>query len=190
MIGITGIAGSPRKNGNSSTLLRHVLTGAGTEGAESVETIYANDLRFSGCQNCGACIKTARCALKDDMSDVYDKLDNSDIWVFSTSVFYDNLTGQLKLFFDRLRPFSKSKENKHRKRAGAFIIVYEDRYRADYAAMARVYEKYLPWFGNFIYTDILEIPEMKNVGDILNSPDLLYKAEEFGRNLVVKLKTV
>ena len=48
---VAGIAGSPRRNGNSATLMRAVLRGATAAGAETKE-VYLNGLTFRGCQGC------------------------------------------------------------------------------------------------------------------------------------------
>jgi multimeric flavodoxin WrbA len=50
-IRVLGIAASPRRNGNSSTLLRAALGGASAAGAESA--IRLNDLTCKGCQAWG-----------------------------------------------------------------------------------------------------------------------------------------
>jgi multimeric flavodoxin WrbA len=49
MITVIGIAGSPRRNGNSTTLLSSVLKGAESKGART-ETVHLNDLLYKGCQ--------------------------------------------------------------------------------------------------------------------------------------------
>lgn len=46
--------GSPRKNGNTATLLQKALAGAAEAGAET-ELIHLIDLDYKGCSSCFAC---------------------------------------------------------------------------------------------------------------------------------------
>mgnify|MGYP001825705584 FL=1 len=50
------LLGSPRKQGNSTTLARQIIKGAESAGAE-VETIYLNGLKIKPCQGCYGCKK-------------------------------------------------------------------------------------------------------------------------------------
>ena len=95
------IVGSPRKNGNTDTILESVLDGARAYGAE-VEKIYLSDLRFKGCIGCEGCAKTTKCILNDDMQRVYEKLDQSDGLVLGSPTYFYNVSGLMKLFIDRL----------------------------------------------------------------------------------------
>ena len=53
---ILGIAGSPRRNGNTDLLLAEFLKGAVSKGA-NVKTIYLNKLKITPCQHCDACLQ-------------------------------------------------------------------------------------------------------------------------------------
>ncbi|GAJ23063.1 unnamed protein product, partial [marine sediment metagenome] len=57
---VLGIAGSPRRGGNTDLLLAEVMRGAASRGAE-VKTIILNDLEISPCQHCDACLEAGRC---------------------------------------------------------------------------------------------------------------------------------
>jgi multimeric flavodoxin WrbA len=65
---ILAFNGSPRKKGNTETLLSEVLLGAASKGAET-RLICLNELNMKGCQGCGACRKKlGACVQKDDVS--------------------------------------------------------------------------------------------------------------------------
>ncbi|GAG85961.1 unnamed protein product, partial [marine sediment metagenome] len=51
---VLGIAGSPRRDGNTDLLLNEVMKGAASKGAE-VKTIILNQLDIAPCQHCDAC---------------------------------------------------------------------------------------------------------------------------------------
>ena len=135
MYKIIGIAGSPRRNGNSTTLLRQILQGAEESGA-AAQTIYLNDLTFRGCQACDGCVNTGECVLKDELTPHYPKLREAGIWILASPVYFDGVSGQTKLFFDRCRCFAMEKGNLKGKRHAAIILTYEDRPRDDYQGIA------------------------------------------------------
>jgi multimeric flavodoxin WrbA len=101
---IIGLAGSPRKGGNSDLLLDALLAGAQSQGAEAIK--YAlNRLSIRGCQACYACKKTGKCKQRDDMDQLYPELLAADVWVFATPVYWWGPSAQLKLALDRMFPF-------------------------------------------------------------------------------------
>jgi len=97
---VLGIYGSPRKGGNSDTVLDAVLAGAADNGAE-LKKLFVRDMIFSGCIECGSCDTTGICALRDDMTSVYDELVASDIIVLASPVFFYGVTSQVKALVDR-----------------------------------------------------------------------------------------
>ncbi|SES97597.1 Multimeric flavodoxin WrbA [Methanococcoides vulcani] len=97
---VLGIVGSPRKNGNTDVVVQKVLEGVAESGAET-ETIYINDLNFKGCQGCGFCNVMPECKIKDDMTEVYKKIEEADGFVFGSSIYFFQFTGQMRLFLDR-----------------------------------------------------------------------------------------
>ena len=96
------LLGSPRKQGNSTTLARQIIKGAESAGAE-VETIYLNGLKIKPCQGCYGCKKknSRGCVVDDDMQSLYPKITASDALVIATPVYWFNMTAQTKIFMDR-----------------------------------------------------------------------------------------
>ena len=95
------IVGSPRKNGNTDTILNSAMQGASDLGAE-VEKIYLSDLQFKGCIGCEGCAKTMKCVLKDDMQPIYQKLEEADGLILGSPTYFYNVSGLMKMFLDRL----------------------------------------------------------------------------------------
>ncbi len=100
MARILGIAGSPRKGGNSDILLDSFLEGA-REGGNEVEKIYIGALSISPCDEGNSCHKTGRCHKMDDMQAIYDKLLSADHLVVSSPTFFMGPPAQLKCMIDR-----------------------------------------------------------------------------------------
>lgn len=104
---VLGFLGSPRKEGNTATLMQEAFRAAEAAGAET-EMIYVNELSMRGCQSCYACRKTRQCKLKDDMSPVYGKINEADAVIFGSPIYMCEMTSQLKGVVDRLFPYLNS----------------------------------------------------------------------------------
>ena len=103
---IYALNGSPRNNGNTADILRHALAGAESAGAE-VELINLGKLNFSGCRSCFTCkLKDGesygKCALKDDLSDILDKLRYADGIIMGSPVYFSAETGLFRNCLERL----------------------------------------------------------------------------------------
>ena len=97
---VLGIAGSPRRGGNTDLLLAEVLKGAAGKGA-GVKTVVLNDLKITPCQHCDACLKEGNCRIKDDMQQIYADLEQADRIVLASPVQFTSVTAQMKGMIDR-----------------------------------------------------------------------------------------
>jgi multimeric flavodoxin WrbA len=99
---VFGIAGSPRTNGNTETLLDWALESAGARGAD-VRKIRVCSMKFSPCLECGCCDATGECVQDDDMHDIYPEFLAADRIVIATPMFFMNMPAQMKAFIDRFQ---------------------------------------------------------------------------------------
>ena len=97
---VLGIAGSPRRGGNTNLLLAEVMRGAASRGAE-VKTIILNDLKITPCQHCDACLEAGKCKIEDDMQMVYRELEEADRIVLASPIQFMGLAAQMKAMIDR-----------------------------------------------------------------------------------------
>lgn len=103
---ITIFNGSPRaENGNTHVMVTAFMKGAVRAGAE-VENVFLAKKEINHCRGCFSCwLKTpGKCIIKDDMAGLIEKLASSDIIVFATPLYVDNVTGIMKNFMDRMIP--------------------------------------------------------------------------------------
>ena len=100
MLKVLGIAGSPRRGGNTDLLLAEVMRGAASKGAE-VKTIILSDLNIAPCQHCDACLKAGKCKVDDDMQMVYRELEAADRIVLASPIQFMSVTAQMKTMIDR-----------------------------------------------------------------------------------------
>jgi multimeric flavodoxin WrbA len=103
---ITIFNGSPRAEaGNTHVMVEAFMKGAREGGAE-VENVFLARKEIKPCRGCFGCwLKTpGECVIKDDMAELLEKFAGSDIVVFATPLYVDNVTGIMKNFMDRLIP--------------------------------------------------------------------------------------
>ena len=103
---VIAINGSPNMGrGNTALILNPFLDGLKEAGAE-VELFYTKQLTVNPCQgelNCW--IKApGHCSRQDDMQWLGGKLQQADVWVLATPVYFCGVTGPLKIIMDRMLP--------------------------------------------------------------------------------------
>lgn len=98
---VLAINGSPRKKGNTSTLIHAVLDGAASAGASTTEVVI-HDLNMKGCQGCFSCRKIyGVCAQKDELSPYLEMVKTCSAFVVGCPIYMYRISGQMKLFVDR-----------------------------------------------------------------------------------------
>ena len=94
------ISGSPRKGGNTELLAEAFAKGAAEH--HHVEIISVCDVKVNPCLGCNACFKTnGICAQKDDMGMIYEKMNQADMLVIASPVYFYGISAQLKAVIDR-----------------------------------------------------------------------------------------
>lgn len=97
------IASSPRKNGNSNRLAEEFKKGAESAG-NKVEIVYLYDKNIGFCRGCLACQKTKKCVIKDDANEIVEKMKGADVIVWTTPIYYYEMSGRMKTMIDRSNP--------------------------------------------------------------------------------------
>ncbi|QOR36318.1 flavodoxin family protein [Clostridium sp. 'deep sea'] len=112
---VIAFAGSPRINGNSDLLLNECLKAAREKGAE-VEKIYLDLKVISPCKACDFCRSNGhKCIINDDMQLIYRKLQEADVWIIATPIYWWGPSAQLKLMVDRWYSFYKAMDCSNKK---------------------------------------------------------------------------
>lgn len=106
------ISSSPRKGQNSDTLCDEFVKGAIDGGNDAVK-YFLEDIEFSSCKACYKC-KTPemKCFQDDGIAEILDDMMAADVIVYATPVYYFEMCGTLKMFFDRCYPIFRHLENK------------------------------------------------------------------------------
>ena len=127
---ILGIAGSPRRGGNTDLLLEQAMAGAMAAGGET-KSIVLGGLNISPCTHCDGCLEAGRCIIDDDMQWIYTRLRQTDRLILASPVFFMGLTAQTKTMIDRCQALWAMKYvlkqpvalNSDTERRGLFISV-------------------------------------------------------------------
>lgn len=191
---IVALYGSPRKNGNSTALLKEAVAGAREAGAE-VDEIFLRDYKISPCLEIYNCIKTGECAIRDDFPEILEKLERSDAIMLASPIFFYTVSAHTKIFMDRCQAlwvrkywidkqeFGKTPEL----RKGLFISVGA-------TGGKKLFEGALLTVKYFF--DVLDAGLWRTVlcrgvdkrGEIDNHPQSLQEARLAGRELVVAVE--
>jgi multimeric flavodoxin WrbA len=101
------LSGSPRKAGNTDTLVDAFIKGA-ESAAKNVTLFRVADMEISGCLDCGYCtVHKGECTQKDDMPLILAALQTADAVVYASPIYYAGVTSQLKAAIDRFYPFHR-----------------------------------------------------------------------------------
>ncbi|MGN0626398.1 MAG: flavodoxin family protein [Oscillospiraceae bacterium] len=94
------LSGSPRKGGNSDILCDEFMKGAKESGNE-VEKIRVAEKNIGFCRACYACKNSGVCVIKDDVSEILQKMIDADVLVLASPVYFYSIDAQLKALIDR-----------------------------------------------------------------------------------------
>ena len=101
---ILGISGSPRANGNTSTLIETALKSAKQEEA-LVEFIDLSELDIRECKHCAECYSTGKCSQKDDLNKVAERMLLADGIILGSPNHHASIATALKNLMDRTGRF-------------------------------------------------------------------------------------
>jgi multimeric flavodoxin WrbA len=186
---VLGICGSPRRGGNTETLLDKALEGASSGGAEC-EKIILSDLKIApiGEKEYEETSNEGFSIVDDDMQLIYRKIKEADVLMVASPVFFGSLSAQTKTMIDRFQcvwlarnirkidPYPDRKE-------GAFLCAGAVE-RQDFFDNARSIIRHFFATINRHYGAELFCPGLDKKGAAQKSPDYLKKAYELGKQLV------
>ncbi|MFX1457217.1 MAG: flavodoxin family protein [Promethearchaeota archaeon] len=118
---ILAISGSPRKKGNTVTLLEEMLRGAAESGAE-IELFSVSGKEIKGCDSCYTCFMKGECHIQDDMQPLYEKMITADGIVFGSPIYFYSMTAQAKAILDRTFAINQPGKTLANKVGGVIVV--------------------------------------------------------------------
>jgi multimeric flavodoxin WrbA len=175
------ITGSPRKNGNSTLLANAFIEGAKVN-EHKIMLFEAGRKKIKGCVACNTCFsKGNACSFNDDFNEIVPMIENADIIVFCTPLYWFTFPTQLKSVIDKMYSFIIGKK-KLKIKESILMVCAETDDKKDFDGIIRTYElitNYQGWKNNIILT----IPNVNEIGEIKNT-DGLEKAKKIGLNIL------
>lgn len=98
------VNGSPRgRSSNTHIMTEAFLQGAQEAGAETL-SVFLAEKEIRHCRGCFSCwLKTpGHCAIVDDMKHILAEADGADVLVLASPLYFDTISGMLKVFMDRM----------------------------------------------------------------------------------------
>ncbi len=196
-IKVLAFAGSPRRGGNSETLLDWVLGAMEQEGGVAIEKVALADADVNPCRGCNACEKLNRCVQRDGMDVLHDKIIDADCLVLAAPIFCIGICAQAKALIDRFQVFRSRKYvlklpvvplERKGKRIGVFLSTAGQNWD-------HVFDGAVPTVKCFF--QVVDIPNrdirylmvngVDEKGAILSHPTARRSSERLGREVIAEL---
>lgn len=172
---ILSLIGTPRKGSNTDILIEKILEGSTPLGYSS-EKLYLYDYEISPCIDCRYCKKGDYvCALDDGMQSIYPKLEEADVIIFGTPLYWYGPTGKMKLLVDRLRPYVANGKLKGKK---AVIVTPSAEGPEACEPLVQMFRMSFDYLGVEFAGEILATAYEK--GEVAQNQEELKRAYEFG----------
>lgn len=185
---IVCLLGSPRAQSNSSAIAKRFTDTAEKSGAK-VKTYTLNNLNYRGCQGCMACKGTLdKCVLNDDLAEVLDAVQQADVLVMASPVYYGEISSQLKGFIDRsfsyLKPDFMTNPNPARFAPGKKLVfaLTQGQPEEAFSDIFPRYDFFFKWYG-FRESHLIRACGIGGPGEIEARQDILAMAEEIARKV-------
>ncbi|MDY7078920.1 MAG: flavodoxin family protein [Chloroflexota bacterium] len=173
---VLGIAGSPRRGGNTEILVDEVLRGAEEAGA-LVEKVILSKLDIAPCRGCDACHKTGVCVQQDDMLPLLEQMGRSSIWVLGTPVYWWGPTAWFKAFLDRW--YGARHTVTFEGRRAILVVPFEDSDVRTARHTVGMFEDALDYLKMELVGTVLA-PGVLDPGKVREHPDVLMAARRAG----------
>jgi multimeric flavodoxin WrbA len=140
--------GSPRPEGNTSTIVGAVLDGAREGGAETT-LVTLDEIDFMGCGGCLSCRKNpGNCGRRDGLTPYLEELKTCDAVLVGCPIYMYHVSGQMKLLVDRLYSFYEDTPDGYRSAlpAGKRFALVTSQGNPD----AEKHKKPVRWLGGMV----------------------------------------
>jgi len=121
---VVAFNGSPRKDGNTATLIRAVLRKLQQEGIDT-RMIQIGGRKLRGCSACFKCYEKLdrRCAIENDMvNDWIAAMDGADGIILGSPTYFADLSPELKALIDRAGMVAKANGDMLKRKVGAAVV--------------------------------------------------------------------
>lgn len=142
------ITGSARVQGNSELLAESFAKGA-REAGHTVTIFQSGQNRMNGCLYCDACWSTGKhCAIEDNFDKLWPLLEQADMLIFCSPLYWYAYSGHLKNAMDRMYAYSKKNRLRDVKIKEAMLLMCgESWFKKSFDGPAESYRQMLGYKG-------------------------------------------
>ena len=121
---VVAVNGSPRVDGNTAALIKHVFRVLEEEGIET-ELIELRGKKIGGCVACLKCFanKDGKCAVKSDfLNECVAKMAKADGIILGSPTYFSDVTAEMKALIDRSGMVAMANDAMFKRKVGAGIV--------------------------------------------------------------------
>ena len=180
------IIGSPRNDGSTALIVDSFIKGL-IENEFSVKRYCLGMCKINYCLGCKKCYIDGKCVQKDDVEKIVRDICGADIVLIASPSYWGDITGQLKVFFDRNTPYGDTNENRITYPCkAAYGISVSLRAGRSEKENIHILESIEHYYGHLGITPVgrLEFREIDTVSDLKNQAGSLEKAYLMGKNIL------
>jgi len=179
---VLGISGSPRKDGNTATLVKLILDRCHKASIET-EFVSLAGKKILPCLGCEKCRETKWCIIeKDDWDKVIKKVLDCDVLIIGSPTYFFDVNGQTKNFIDRT--FSLYHDRKLTGRKGVAVAVHANK------GVSRTIQTLEGFLSTHEFASLGSIKGTGfHEGDVLNDAEAIKKAEKTADKIIQLIRT-
>ncbi len=193
---IVAVYGSPRRKGNTATLLKRAVDGARAAGAD-VDEIVLRDYNMSPCFEIYGCKKDGECAIKDDFQKIRGRILAGKGLMIASPVFFYTVSAHVKILMDRCQSLWVKKywidktpyDQKEIKRKGLVIGVGATTGKKLFDGMLLTMRYFFDVLDMVLWDSLL-YRQLDFEGDVLKHPEYLDQAYARGQDFVKAVREI
>jgi multimeric flavodoxin WrbA len=185
---VVAFNGSPRKDGNTSILIRRILDELENEGIET-ELVQVGGQMIRGCTDCRRCFENRdrRCVFDDDIvNDCIGKMVDADGIILASPVYFLDVTSEMKALIDRAGVVARANDGPFRRKA-AIAAAAVRRSGANHTIDTLLH---FMLYSGMIIPGAPVIGIGRDIGDVRKDEEGMARAKEAGKNMAWLLKTI
>jgi len=179
------INGATRKNGNTDIIINKIMIIEGSINEKvKINLINLRNKKISDCIGCCTCHEKNKCSINDDMKEILDSINRSDMIIFASPIYWWGVTGIMKIFIDRLY-FYYSSRNKNLISGKKALVIAPMNMKQDNYKTKIFIEFFNILFDNLelVKINIFFFDNISEKGEILNNPGHIEQAYAIGKDL-------
>ena len=177
------INGAIRAKGNTDTLVNKIIEGSSATDIE-INLVALREKQVENCMGCYQCLAKSSCAIQDDMTELRGFIQDAQLLIFASPLYWCGVTGLMKTFIDRLFFYYHPETKPWISGKKAIIITPMNQKNVVYESetLVHFYTRLLNCLGiNDI--DMFFFGEIMKKEDLSKKPQYLKEAYRIGKNL-------